>query len=498
MLLFSGYSKAYGTYGVELTEEGGKQKGLARSLKGDVTIELWYAHLMGKQGLGIIPIDESSRAKFAAIDIDEYPIDHVKLAQDIARLNLPLVCCRTKSGGAHLFLFLESFTDAKLVHQKIRDMAALLGYGNSEIFPKQTKIVAERGDVGNWINMPYFNMTETTRYAYDNQGKILGFTEFMVFARSKIVDQAFLMGVKHGDEEILPGGPPCLNHLLHMGFPAGTRNNGLFNLAVYAKKAYGDDWQQYVQEYNGKYMDPPLDASEVQGLCKSVEKKEFQYSCKSAPICNYCNMPRCRTKKHGIGVGSLGMPKFGSLTKLMTIPPIWFLEVESGGRLELTTDELQSPRLFQNRCMEALNTMPILPKMDEWQEIMAKLLSEVNEVEVPVEATPAGQLWQLLEDFCTSRVRARNASELLLGKPWDHDGTVYFRMKDFMEFLDRRKFRMEMQSVASNFRHWKMGYKAHNIERKCVNTYFIVAERFQHFKGDLEQPLIVDPKKVLT
>ena len=166
--------------------------------------------------------------------------------------------------------------------------------------------------------------------------------------------------------------------------------------------------------------------------------------------------------------------------------------------MELTTDELQSPRLFQNRCMEALNTMPILPKMDEWQVIMAKLLSEVNEVEVPVEATPAGQLWQLLEDFCTSRVRARNASELLLGKPWDHDGTVYFRMKDFMEFLDRRKFRMEMQSVASNFRHWKMGYKAHNIERKCVNTYFIVAERFQHFKGDLEQPLIVDPKKVLT
>ena len=45
--------------------------------------------------------------------------------------------------------------------------------------------------------------------------------------------------------EILPGGPPCLQDLLSQGALAeGGRNNGLFNIGVYLRKRYPEDWQE--------------------------------------------------------------------------------------------------------------------------------------------------------------------------------------------------------------------------------------------------------------
>lgn len=499
MLLFDGYKKNYGSYSTKLEDAGGgKVKGVAQTLKGQVTVELWVSHLRGDTGLGVIPINEANRVRFAAIDIDEYPLDLQKLNAQIQNLKLPLVLCRTKSGGAHLYLFLEVWHDAGEVQVKMREMAALLGYGNAEIFPKQTKLVAERGDIGSWINMPYQNAPFTDRYALGAEGNKLNFVEFIEYARVKIISFKDLLRLKSANTELLPGGPPCLNHLVSMGFPAGTRNNGLFNICVYLKKLYGDIWPSYVAEYNEKYMSPPLDPSEVDGIIKSCSRKDFNYSCKQAPIANYCNMPRCRTCKHGIGVGDLGMPKFGSLTKLLTQPPIWFLEVEGGGRMELTTEDLQSPRNFQLKCMQVLNVMPICPKAPEWQEIVHKLLQEVNEVEVPVEATPVGQLWQHVEDFCTSRVQAKDNTELLLGKPWNYDGVIHFRLRDFLAYLERQKWRtLQHSNIAMHFGEWKFGKRFMNVRGVGVNVYTVPAKAFEVQKEAFDTPPVLNPENVL-
>jgi hypothetical protein len=500
MLLFDGYRKTYGMYSGNLVgDDSGKLKGAATTVKGDVTVELWMQHLAGRRGLGIIPIDESSRVRFAAIDIDQYPLDLMLLNANIQKLKLPLVLCRTKSGGAHLYCFIETFSDAGHVQRKMRDFASLLGYGNSEIFPKQTTIVAERGDVGSWINMPYYQSHDTTRYALDDTGKALTFIEFMKYARSKIVSFDMLMAYKAVDVENLPGGPPCLNHLTGMGFPEGTRNAGLFNIAVYCKKAYGDNWQQYVYKYNMDFMRPPLVEDEVRAVIKSIGKKDFNYTCKQAPICNYCNMPKCRATKFGIGAGDLGMPKFGSLTKVCTDPPMWFLDVDGGGRLELTTEDLQNPRNFQTRCMAVLNIMPIPPKMAEWQEIVHKLLSEVTEIPVPEEATPKGQLWQHLEDFLTGRVQCKIIDELLLGKPWFHNGFYYFRMQDFLAYLDRKKWHaMPPHNIPVHFQEWKFGKKFWNIRGKGTNTYYVDGREFETQESAVPTLEIVSPEGVLS
>lgn len=497
MSLFEGWSKNYGMYRLtgEVTDRG-KVVGQAYSLKGDVTPELWDDHLSGKQGLGIIPITDRSQVKFGAIDVDEYELDLEGLAKRIHEEGMPLVLCRTKSGGAHLFLFLSDWCPAKVVQQRLREMAAQLGYGQSEIFPKQTTILAERGDVGQWINMPYFDVNNTQRYALSHEGRRLTLEEFIRHAFTKIIRPENLATTKFiRPEEGAPlhEGPPCLNHLALKGFPLGTRNNGLFNLGIYAQKVSPDNWQSLLNEYNKKFMDPPLSPSEVQGVLKSLNKaKGYNYTCKQQPIVSFCDKNRCRACKYGIGLMGAGMPKYGTLCKIATNPPIWFVDVEGAGRLELETEDLQFIKKYQTRCMESLNILPPLIKTDAWCEVVGKLLEDVTVVEVPHEATPKGQLYSYVEEFCTSRVQGRGPEEMLLGKPFVSDTHIYFRMRDLMSFLERQKFReFKINRVAVYLREWGAEKHFFNAKGTGINCFYFSADKFKKLTQPLQVPTIV-------
>lgn len=478
MSLFEGWSKNYGVY--KLTgelDERGKALGQAHSLSGDVTTDLWTAHLRGKQGLGVIPITDASKVKFAAIDIDEYPLDLTAIAKNIHDHNLPLVPCRTKSGGVHLYLFLSEWASAKFVQLKVREMAAFLGYGNCEVFPKQVTILAERGDVGQWINMPYFDEGKTERYAVNELGKKLSLVEFIKYAQAKTVtpEDLAVLQLLDPNSDPLPDGPPCLNALAARGFPMGTRNNGLFNLGIYAQKLDPDKWETLLATLNNKFMTPPLTASEVSGVVKSLKKsKGYNYTCKQQPIVSYCNLTKCRACKHGVGAMGVGMPKYGTLCKIATNPPIWFVDVEGSSRLELETEDLQFIKRYQTRCMDMLSIMPPLVKNEIWCEIVGKLMEDVTVVEVPQEATPKGLLWQYLEEFCTSRVQGKTADELLLGKPWINNKIVYFRLRDFIAYLERQKFKeFGMNRIAVYLRDWKAEKHFFNLKGRGVNVYGI-------------------------
>ena len=110
-------------------------------------------------------------------------------------------------------------------------------------------------------------------------------------------------------EEAFPGGPPCLNKLASIGFGEGSRNNALFNIAVYYKQSAPDAWEDKIVEANLKYMEPPLSNSEVQQLIKSVNRKGYdKYRCKDAPINSVCQSGLCRTKRFGVGYGEEEMP----------------------------------------------------------------------------------------------------------------------------------------------------------------------------------------------
>ena len=59
------------------------------------------------------------------------------------------------------------------------EMAVALGHSGCEIFPKQDIILAERGDVGNFINLPYFNADLPQRYCFNEKVEAMEIEDFL-------------------------------------------------------------------------------------------------------------------------------------------------------------------------------------------------------------------------------------------------------------------------------------------------------------------------------
>ena len=169
--LFSGYTEAHGTFEIKTTDpQTGKKSGKAQTMPGAPAISAWQGHLAGApRGLGAIPLlGDGKSVKWAAIDIDVNDIDHASLEKKVEDLGLPLVVYRSKSGGAHCYLFLQMPCPAKDVVDALRNWSAALGHPGVEIFPKQTKRESDpntgKPRPGNWINLPYFGGDATERY----------------------------------------------------------------------------------------------------------------------------------------------------------------------------------------------------------------------------------------------------------------------------------------------------------------------------------------------
>lgn len=443
---FSGLARAHGRYDVtgSRPDEKGKILGKALTYQEPVTNELWRAHLEGRIGLGIIPIDDDALTSFGAIDIDVYPLDLAVLLEDVAGYGLPLIICRTKSGGAHLYIFCKPKAPAALVRAKLAEWAVLLGYPGVEVFPKQSKLASE-ADTGNWINIPYMNGDRTLRYALKPDGSAATPEEFLQLVEQTAISPARLDAFQtptRGDEldDFLLQAPPCLETRARIGF-GDWQNNGMFNIAVYLKKRYKEDWIKYFAAYNTRLMKPPLTPRELTSITKSLSKKHYSFQCRQEPICSVCNRVVCLTRKYGI-YGSSDDPNvtFGDLESLETDPPKWMWDV-NGLRLELETDDIMDQRRFQKVCFEKLGLWPAFVKDSTWREIVTERLNKANRIAVPDDATKEGQLWVLLTRFCTSKVVGRSLDEILMSKPYTDTakGRTYFCATDFIAYMHRNK-----------------------------------------------------------
>jgi hypothetical protein len=446
--IFQGNNSAYGQLILSgSTNDKGKADGKAFIKRQTVTDDLWEDHLAGKDpALGVIPINENNECKWGCIDVDVYNVDHLVLMRNIKGLSFPLVTFRSKSGGAHLFLFTKEFIPASLMQSKLKAMAEALGYAGSEIFPKQTEILVERGDTGNFLNLPYHGGIRGLRYAIKAGGEAASLESFYSiydeWAQTR--EQVEEIVVKETKvQEAFEQGPPCLNKLAVDGFGEGSRNNSLFNIAVFCKKAF-EDWENQVGQYNQKYMDPPLSYQEVQLVIKSVTKKGYdKYRCKEQPICGVCNAAKCRTKKFGVGFEEEQMPELDTLTKITSNPPQWFLNV-GGKRVELKTEQLHNPNLFAIAVLDQANVVSPIPKAQDWREVYLKtLMQNLQEIEPLESLDPINQLVNLLYDFTVNRPAARTKEDMLNKMSWTDDGYTYFRMDDFYSFCKRNNWEMD-------------------------------------------------------
>lgn len=447
--IFSGLDIAYGTYKVESSRGDGKQAGKAVVVRQPPVDDLWKKHLEGiEPSLGIIPIRQDNTCTWGCIDIDQYPVDYTGLVQRIRRLGLPLIPCRSKSGGVHVFLFTSEPIAAGEMQRFLKTSAGLLGESGREIFPKQAEILVERGDTGNFLNLPYFGIESgsTMRYAFKDDGSSASLEEFYQLYEQYVQSPPLVFPEEPKQaENPIKDGPPCLQALCAQGFPEGTRNNGLFNLGIYLKKAFPGKWEDKLMEYNQKFLSPPLGMSEIQIIVKQLVKKDYKYKCKDAPINSFCNSGLCRSRKFGVGGDGPGSPQMASLSKYASEPPLWFLDV-NGKRIELDTESLFNQSAFQKTCMERINLLPPTLRKPDWENVLNGLLQEMVELEQIQEAsddtTVTGRFIDLVEEFCTHMHQAMDREEILLGRPWtdEEDGRVYFRMKDLESHLKRNSF----------------------------------------------------------
>jgi hypothetical protein len=445
--IFKGLDIAYGTYRIEKDKDNGKRVGKALVVRATPTKEIWQAHLDGVEpALGIIPIRADNSCTWGTVDIDQYPIDHTALVEKVRRLKLPLVVCRSKSGGAHCFLFTKTPVPAVDMQDYLKAAAALLGEAGREIFPKQTEILVDRGDTGNFLNLPYFGGETTTRYAINDDGSAATLDQFFALYDTHVQDAPLTVpDTNKAAVTPLKDAPPCLQTLCQQGFPEGSRNNGLFNLGIYLRKAYGERWEERILEYNQNFMQPPLSLSEVQTVIKQLKKKDYRYKCKDAPINSFCNASVCRTRKHGVGTEAPDAPRMAALSKYNSEPPLWFMDVDAR-RVELDTDQLFNQPQFQRVCMERLNLLPPTLRRQDWEQMLNQLLREMVEMEqivdAPEDTSITGRFTDLLEEFTTHLQQAMDKEEILLGRPWinDEERKVYFRIKDLEAHLKRNNF----------------------------------------------------------
>lgn len=472
--IFEGLNMAYGTYQVpEGKKVGEKLKGRAATIKEPVTVKLWVRHFDGTSGIGIVPINEESKCKFGAIDVDVYTgVLFTDIIKKIDSFNLPLIPCRSKSGGCHIFMFTKEFVPALLFQNKLKEVAAALGYGDCEIYPRQTELLIDRGDMGQWLNMPYFDNMRGKRYGIHHDGTPMPVEEFIALVKTKQLSEEELEKLSVTMPDDLADGPPCLQHLINQGFPEGTRNDGLFNLGVYARLASPDNWKSEVERYNNLYMNPPLKSTEIQGVIKSLNKKDYMYACSKAPLKPHCNSQLCRSRKYGVGNNG-GLPTLSNLTKFDSDPPIWFVDVE-GMRIELSTDDLQSQARFQKRCMEKLNMMPPRINNGAWQQMIQHLLDGVAVISAPIDASMSGQMFEMLERFCTQKAQANVMDEILLGKPFFDGGRYFFRISDFMNYLERHHFReFKVNKITSMIRDRDGQHHFVNLKGRGTNCWSI-------------------------
>jgi hypothetical protein len=484
LALFEGDLNSHGTYRPpEKDPQVGSKleiKTSARTLRDPPTLELWQEHLEGKKPLGVAPLRGDDTCLWGCIDIDKYDLVLAKLAAKVATLGVPMHLGRSKSGGAHIFVFLEKPASAISLQRWLRDVAARLGYAQSEIFPKQSTLLRERGDLPNWMIMPYFG--ETMPVLRSGGGEYTP-EEFLNAAEKGRLPNGMLnlpVAVESGEID-LSDGPPCLQHLVAVGFAEGTRNNGLLALGVYAKKKWPEEWEAKFEEMNHTIMNSAGSAEQIIQMKRSLRKKDYNYRCRDIPLVNHCNSTLCRLRPHGVGDHDQ-RPTISSLSVLDTEPPVWFVDVGEE-RLELSTEELTEYKRFHKVCVERLLKAYPMMSINDWNAELSRALATVIKLESPPDVLRGGVFREELEEFLYNRQRGRRREDLHSGRPWEDtvEQKHYFRLRDLQERLGRNPNikGLTRGQIATRIRDLGGGHSFFNIGGKGVNCHWVPSKIFE-------------------
>jgi len=437
-ILFSGNINAYGIHEYIYNANNNKEQGKNYTKVQPITDTLYKQHLEGVKGLGIIPIITNT-CKFVVLDVDIYNKNLDCYINTIYRYNMPLVPFRTKSGGLHLYIFFMEPIKVIRAKQYMETMKTILGLKNkTEIFPKQNTLAD--GQIGNWINLPYFNSKNTKQYLIKQDNSSCLLEEAIHEMHKKI--QTEEMVIEFLKNIPLNDAPPCLQSIYIME-TTEFRNNYLFSLASYFKAKFGDNFEFKIAEANNT-LDKPLGVDEIsRTIITTHKKKDYSYKCNEDPICNICNKQICKERKYGIGGDEVSQLSYEDFIQYTTDPPYyeWIINKKS---LKFYSElDIMLQQKFRVLCFRELHILPYRLKDLIWTKIINRALDNVviKEISIEDDISPGAMFKEFLTEFLEKRTLAKTKEQIIIDRVYkDNQQQAYiFKPKNLLTFLTVQK-----------------------------------------------------------
>lgn len=545
--LFRGFTARYGVFKVLETEASGKRTGRARTVDKPVTPEIYAAHVKGETGVGVIPLTQDDKVHFAALDIDHYRDDDEWVWDVVEKIqDEPLIVTRSKSGGVHIWLFMQEAVPAQKAIDYLRLIAARIGHADCEVFPKQAARASQE-DVGNWINLPYFGDTRKAcvmrktalglERAVIEIGDFLGLAEQCAkyAAEDKLIELSRLekdqRQISEKTDDWLDG-PPCLQRLL-VGLPQkeidsiqkrfdegkitedqyhkqiatalpqltdGGRDTTFFNAAQYLYRKHGGTAQEIERRlvkvheaWQVRTGQPGLDDSEIAKCAKQAAKDNWSYQCSVQPLKAFCHRGTCLRRKHGVASKSSESPfEITSFTVIKTDPPQNALNI-NGKRVCMDGKVLLNQRTFREKLYDGAGV--VWPPMQEskFLVLVGEWRSQADEVDGPPDTGLGEIIAHCLVEFCTGRkvVRGTGKDEKIASgfALWSED-EVWFLIREFETYLGTNGVRIDPRDLGNRLMNdigctsKQTSVKRRSGDWKSIRPYVIKAATLEGIRGE--------------
>ena len=495
--IFKGNSQAHGVFipGPEVSD-GQKRTGTASTKVEFVGDELYESHLRGSAGLGIVPVRSDGTCSFAVIDVDKYDTSFSSILRAIYRYGIPLVPFRSKSGGLHLYLFLQTVVEAKQVLKTMHLYRKLFQLSKStEVFPKQ--FILKEGEIGSWINIPYFGAEHTKQYMLSQEGEPYDLESAIYAIKERAISVERLKGL--ADELPLNDGPPCLQSIYTMG-ATSERNQYLFSLARYYKATKGDDFEFALLEANNELTNP-LPVPEISDtIIKTHKKKSYSYKCQEEPICSLCDKAVCRERKYGIGGSAVSDISYEEFIQHGTEDPYYEWIINGKPLKFFNESDIISQNSFREQCFRELHILPFKLTDFNWTEVVnIALHNVVLASETAGELlTPSTMFRAHLVEFLTKRAQAQTQEQILVDRVYlDKDINAYvFRPHNLSVFLIQQKqFRAYgPQQINDKLRSMGGMPRTYYIKKtqRTTRVWILPVENLSKYVGDSYQDVAID------
>jgi len=442
--IFSGNKQAFGVHEYDApNEQGEKRSGKSRTATQPLTEKQYIEHLSGKQGLGIIPINERNKCQFSVIDIDEYKVSFKKYFKIVEDYGLPLSFFRSKSGGLHMYVFFDQEYPAKDVVEVMQKLLIVLGLKkDTEIFPKQTRI--QKNGFGNWINLPYFDASNNpTQYLYDSEQNEMSLSQAIQHIKEQAVTVEELKDIVSSVP--FADAPPCLQTLYILNdFNKDThnRNDFLMQVATYLKNKYEEDFPKHLLDVNDRFPEPTPYKEIETTVINSHNRKTYAYGCKTPLLSAVCNKEVCKLRQFGITSLEAPSVDYGTLSQFVGLSTRYEWEVNNKVLKFNSEDDIMSQGNFLKLCIRELKEYPFRLSQKRWDRVIREAVDGMEVKDDKDEFSNETLFMDYLNKFLTEGAPARTKDQIGLHRVFlDMEIKCYvFRRVDLMDFLETKRF----------------------------------------------------------